>query len=247
MVKLPKIIFVTGTDTEVGKTWLTCTLVRYLRSCDLCVKAIKPFCSGPRDDVMSLLQANREYGSDSPDKLNPWYFREPLSPYACCLKEKKPFPVLSEVKDFILSQSEETDVLLVEGAGGIATPIGPGFLLGDIINEVAHQVVLTVPDKLGCLNHTVLSIQYLQKTFRDNEIFVCMSEIEPKISKKSLNHKIISDLLPSKTIGFLPFLTQIPDVDDFLEKKIKKPLAVFSEFGRLLVPSQKGDGPKEAQ
>lgn len=240
-----KIIFVTGTDTEVGKTWLSSALVRFFHSRNIHSYAVKPFCSGPRDDVIALDHANSDYGPLSLDCLNPWYFSEPLSPYACCLNQKQAYPKLNEVKEFILSKAAETNVLIVEGAGGITTPIGPDFLLSDLIKEVAHQVVLTIPDRLGCLNHTILSNQFLLNSFAEEDIFLCLSEIEPDISKKSLNQRILSELFPLKTIGFLPFLGQIPVAGDFLEKKIKKPLAVFSEFGSLLVPSQKGGGPKE--
>lgn len=241
----PGVLFVTGTDTHVGKTFVTCQLVSYMRSLGHRCFAIKPFCSGAPDDVLALQKVNQT--GDHPESLNinPYYFEDPLSPYACCLKDSLPFPSLNEATAFVRKAQTFTDILIVEGAGGLHTPIAPQFLLSDLIYTVSDAVLLVVDDKLGCLNHTLLTYNALKNHFKPNELSICITQSIPHSSKNSLNHKILSALYTPETIGFLPNLTKFSPNSKEVQKKIKKPLAVFSEFDRLFVPSAKGRVRKE--
>src|ERR1700722_15876817 len=115
-----KIIFVTGTDTGVGKTLLTALLLHHLRARGCRALAMKPFCSGGRADVR-LLQSLQP-GELSDAEMNPFYFKQPIAPLAASLGKRKKIP-LNLVVEKIRAVARKCDVLLVEGSGGLLVPL----------------------------------------------------------------------------------------------------------------------------
>ena len=79
--------FITGTDTSVGKTVLTALLARHLRERGVNAAALKPICSGRRDDARALRAAMN--GALTPDEINPWHFRAPMAPLLAARRERK--------------------------------------------------------------------------------------------------------------------------------------------------------------
>jgi dethiobiotin synthetase len=153
-----RVLFVTGTDTGVGKTFVTaCCLAHLLRS-GMSVRAVKPFCSGARTDAELLWELQgRELALDS---INPFYFKAPLAPWTAARLERK-LVRFDEALQFIREHREACDLLLIEGAGGLLSPLGEGFNAPDLIVELGAEVILVVPNKLGVLNHTLLTVEAL--------------------------------------------------------------------------------------
>src|ERR1035441_2833712 len=118
---MKRILFITGTDTGVGKTVLTALLAQFLRGRGVSVAALKPVCSGGRADSLALHQALG--GVLTLDEINPWHFRAVVAPaLAAKLEEKsvKLAPVLAHLH----ATQKKFDVTLVEGAGGLLSPLG---------------------------------------------------------------------------------------------------------------------------
>src|SRR5665213_1353000 len=117
-------LFITGTDTGVGKTVLTALLARFLRGRDFNVVALKPVCSGGREDALALHKALD--GALTLDEINPWHFRAAIAPSLAAKLEKQTLR-LAPVLAHIHAMREKSDVTLVEGAGGLLSPLGEDF------------------------------------------------------------------------------------------------------------------------
>lgn len=151
---MPRIIFITGTDTGVGKTVVTALLAHCARLAGREVAALKPFSTGDRSDA-EILGA---VCGLSPDAINPWHFPDPLSPWTAA-RQHGVRVSLEQALQFIRGHSR--DLVLVEGAGGVLSPLGEGFNSADLIRELGCQAVLVAANKLGVLNHALLSLRAL--------------------------------------------------------------------------------------
>src|SRR5580704_473436 len=116
--------FITGTDTGVGKTVLAALWVRYLRDKGRNAAALKPVCSGGRVDAR-MLHATMDNALPLAE-INPWHFRAPLAPRLAARREHKNIR-LAEVVDWIQAAQKRFDVLLIEGAGGLLSPLCGDF------------------------------------------------------------------------------------------------------------------------
>lgn len=156
---LGRIIFVTGTDTGVGKTLLTGLLLASLRQRGCHALAIKPFCSGGLGDVKLLraLQPNELAAAE----LNPFYYPEPVAPLVSARLHRRPV-ALEEVVDHVRRMAARCQVLLVEGAGGLLVPLGEGYSIADVIRALNCEVILVARNRLGTVNHTLLTLRALE-------------------------------------------------------------------------------------
>src|SRR5258708_17263219 len=149
-----KILFITGTDTGVGKTLLTAVLLCYLRGRGARALALKPFCSGGRADA-ELLHRLQE-GDLSLDEVNPFYFFEPVAPLVSVRRHNNHVPIVgvaqhirsiasrlasgdplqsSNLKNKRPKQTAE-NYLLIEGSGGLLVPLGEGYTVLDLITRL---------------------------------------------------------------------------------------------------------------
>ncbi len=147
-------IFITGTDTHVGKTYLSSLLLRELRREGRQPVPCKPVCSGSKDDLHTLLEA-----ADSdlhPEDITPYYYRTPLAPYAAASLEDRPFD-LSHAQRAVENLKPKGDFLLVEGAGGWEVPLAPGQNLSHLAVALELPVLLIIANRLGALNHAILT------------------------------------------------------------------------------------------
>jgi dethiobiotin synthetase len=161
-----KSIFITGTDTGVGKTAVACSLAAYLsvkKGRD--VGVMKPFESGGASaaqemtgDAWALKAA-----SGSPDEIrdiNPYNFKAPLAPEPAAMRENVDIDV-GLIMDGYRRLGDRHDVLIIEGAGGIFVPIRDGYFFSNLIADMGAPVVLVSRLTLGTINHTILSCHYL--------------------------------------------------------------------------------------
>lgn len=155
-------VFITGTDTGVGKTFFTSLLTRALRQEGIPAIALKPVASGDRADAATLAEA-----MDDPiplSKINPVYFSSPLSPYAASIMEKRPFPwdqLRSHWQDISSSYSGP---FLVEGIGGWRVPMDSTRTVREWAQELGLAVVIICRASLGTLNHTLLTVDSIRQT-----------------------------------------------------------------------------------
>lgn len=222
-----KIIFVTGTDTGVGKTLLTALSLHHLRESGCRALAMKPFCSGSRADV-ELLQSLQP-GELSDEEANPYYFLRPIAPLIAQRRQRKKIG-LREVVQRIRDVKKKCDQLVIEGSGGVFVPLGEGFMVADLIAEVGGKVVVVARNRLGTINHTLLTVEAL-KARRLRKISVVLMDGGKPDYSAGTNFKILRELL-GLPVTRLPFLgrsaTQIAVVKDCC-KKVKKTLAQILE------------------
>lgn len=174
----PALLYVTGTNTGVGKTTLCAQLLRRARDRGLVVGAMKPFCSGGRADAEAL-HALQTAGMTL-DEVNPFYFAEPVSPYVAAREENRRITETKAVK--AIDQALAKNIpLVVEGAGGVLSPLGDRFTLLDIIRQCPAKTCVVGMNILGVINAALLTYHALQATSADVR-FVLMSPAETDAS-----------------------------------------------------------------
>tara|TARA_B110000263_G_scaffold98476_1_gene86013 strand:- start:2589 stop:3284 length:696 start_codon:yes stop_codon:yes gene_type:complete len=156
-----KSIFITGTDTDVGKTCVTASIARLMHEQNIDVGVMKPFASGVdsssggiSDDVKILIEYSGV--SDKAETVNPYFFAIPSSPFDAS-KQLNVDIDLSLIYDTFKELSSKHDLVLVEGIGGILTPILNNFFLIDLIKKLDLETLIVTNSKTGSVNHTLLT------------------------------------------------------------------------------------------
>jgi dethiobiotin synthetase len=219
-----KIIFVTGTDTGVGKTIFTGLFVHHLRSAGIHALAMKPFCSGGRADVR-LLRAMQD-GELTEDEINPFYFAEPVAPLVSARQHKRVIS-LAEVVRKIKEIAARCECLLIEGSGGLLVPLGEKFMVADLIKRLDCEVIVVSQNRLGTINHTLLTVNAL-KNSGVKKITVALMETGRKDASAKTNGRILEELLKSIRLFGVEFLGKKANESGVLKKihkKVKKTLA----------------------
>ena len=152
-------LFLTGTDTGVGKTFTTALLTRALREAGLGSIALKPLCSGERSDVEILRAASEN--TLTLDETNPIWLQAPATPLVAAQLENRTLS-LDPLVDWFHKLSAKHPSLLVEGAGGWLVPITDSETLGDFAARLKLPVIVVVANRLGCLNHTLLTLESIR-------------------------------------------------------------------------------------
>ena len=199
---MKRTLFITGTSTDVGKTVLTTLLAQFLRERGVNVAALKPVCSGGRDDARKLHDALG--GVLTLDEINPWHFRAALAPTLAAKLEKKPV-TLAQVLAHIRAPQKKCGLLLLEGAGGLLSPLGENFNSRDLMVALRATPIIVAPNKLGAVNHILLTLEALPKNFRAKAQVVLMSPPKPDAATVS-NAKLLAQFSPAGKIFTLPWL-----------------------------------------
>jgi dethiobiotin synthetase len=224
---MKQMIFITGTDTGAGKTVLTALLARFLRACGVHAAALKPVCSGHRADARKIFAALD--GALPLDEINPWHFRAPLSPLLAARREKKSVK-LGQVLAHIRAQQRSFDILLIEGAGGLLGPLGKNFNSRDLIAALRATPVIVAQNKLGAVNHILLTLEALPKNARVKTRVVLMSPRKPDAATDS-NAKLLAEFLPAEKIFTLPWLGRNFSAAEVLKNaQVKQTLAALSQL-----------------
>ncbi|MEI6352019.1 MAG: dethiobiotin synthase [Verrucomicrobiota bacterium] len=153
-------LFITGTDTGVGKTFVSTLLVRGLRRAGLDTAAMKPICCGDRDDAEQLCAACD--GEISLNTINPVWFRTPAAPYTAAIVENRPVDLALIRETFQRLRSRHRS-LIVEGVGGWMVPIDRDYFVADLAAEFQLPVAVVVRNRLGALNHALLTVRDIER------------------------------------------------------------------------------------
>ena len=153
-------IFITGTDTDVGKTWLGCHLIKYLTTQGFDVAPRKPVESGGPNDAWKLASAANKQGQL--ELICPNRFKAPISPTRAARLENKAI-LLEQLKQQCLNQLQDNQLLYIEGAGGFLSPLCEDALNADLCVALSLPVILIAEDKLGCINHVLLSVEAIKQ------------------------------------------------------------------------------------
>jgi len=155
--------FITGTDTGVGKTYVTALLLAELRRRGVPAAAMKPIACGA-DGRNDARQFRALMQNEVPlDRLNPVYLRHPLAPSVAAKLEHRPINLRRIRADFRRLTAAYSPVL-VEGAGGLLVPIKRNYFIADLARELNLPVIIIARLGLGTLNHTLLTVRQAQAT-----------------------------------------------------------------------------------
>jgi dethiobiotin synthetase len=148
--------FVTGTDTDCGKTFVTALLVRAARAAGVDAVGAKPFCCGLREDVEILAEASG--GVETLDAINSLWWKTPAAPRACELVGE-PVADVSRALAGVRELAARHAQVFCEGAGGWLVPVTEDVTIAEFAVQLGWPVIVVVRNKLGALNHALLTVE----------------------------------------------------------------------------------------
>jgi dethiobiotin synthetase len=189
---------VTGTDTGVGKTFVTSGLLRFSRSIGIDSIGMKPICTGDHNDVRQILEA---CGSCEPEHLiNPVWYRTPVAPYSASIIEDRLID-LGSIRDAFGHLASRHSSVLVEGAGGIAVPILAHYDFRDLARDLGLNVIIVAANRLGVLNHARLTVEAIRAAGLKSSLIAMNSlQAESDISQ-STNLSVLENLVDVPVLG----------------------------------------------
>jgi dethiobiotin synthetase len=187
---------VTGTDTDAGKTHVSCLLLRWLAG-QGSAAGYKPVCSGGRGDAVALAAA-----SSPPcplDRVNPVWFQTPLAPLAASRIENRPVDFGALVGGFHLLASDY-DHIVVEGAGGWESPLAEGKTVADLAAALGLPVLVVVNNKLGAVNHAILTVRSILARGLRCAGLVLNHPHDTRSPASIVNRSLLEEFLPATPI-----------------------------------------------
>lgn len=197
--------FVTGTDTEVGKTFVTSALLHRLRGQRVRAVGMKPVAAGTNEngrneDVEALIAAS---GVEAPRELvNPYLFHPAIAPHIAAVEEGRSIDIDRIVDSFDTLRSL-ADAVLVEGVGGFCVPLGPHSDAADLAEQLALPVILVVGMRLGCINHALLTQQAIAARGLKLAGWVA-NRIDPTMTRVDENLAALTTRIDAPLLGVIP-------------------------------------------
>lgn len=207
---MPLTYFVTGTDTGVGKTTVSCALLKVAEKQGLTTLALKPVASGceqtaegwRNEDALALMQVMTE--PLTYDEVNPLAFPLPLSPHLAAEKAGRRVSITQLAGFCRGSLSRRAGFALVEGAGGWRVPLNEREMLSALPKALNLPVVLVVGLRLGCINHATLSAEAILRDGLKLAGWVG-NIVSPDMAALDENIATLKSLLPAPCLGVLPW------------------------------------------
>ena len=221
-----KAYFITGTDTGVGKTVITAGLAGSMRKLGVDVGVMKPIATGiPQKtgfkslDVGIIVEASRT--KDSEDLINPTFLPIPASPYDATKFLSLPVDMSLILTTFTKLLSFH-DVLLVEGIGGIMTPITKDFFVADMIKAMGIETIIVTRATLGTLNHTMMTYGVC-KDYGIKVKGLIINNSDEKGSAAEKNSPVtLHEITGLDILGVVPFIKDYNKIDTMIEMVGKK-------------------------
>ncbi len=202
--------FITGTDTEVGKTHVTCLLLKFLTQHQRSAIGFKPIAAGAEEafgqlvneDALNIMESSNVYAKY--EQINPICFEPPIAPHIAAQRANKVITQIELNHHYKEILSVGAEFTLVEGAGGWSLPINDTEYLSDWVKAREIPVILVVGMKLGCLNHTLLTIQALKAQGVKCAGWVA-NEIDPNMSEFDANLESLKKRIDAPLLAVAPF------------------------------------------
>ncbi|MBI4773067.1 MAG: dethiobiotin synthase [Deltaproteobacteria bacterium] len=204
-------LFITGTDTGVGKTFVSALLAAALKQRGISVGYMKALATGvPDRDAIpeDLAFVARMASLDASEDRCPLRFRRPMAPLTAALMEGcdvDPDVIRNAWKRLL----ERDEFLIVEGVGGVLVPLSDSFMVSDLMKEMGYPVLVVARPSLGTINHTLLTIEALRRRFIPVIGFVTSGAIDPGDEAAATSPAVIEDFS-----GGVPFLGHVSFCDD---------------------------------
>jgi dethiobiotin synthetase len=198
--------FLTGTDTAVGKTFITCALLHAARQRGLRAAALKPVAAGTdaaghNEDVEQIRAASTIVLPAS--IINPYCFSAAVAPHIAAAEENISIDFGRIVAACGVAASQ-TDLLVVEGVGGFCVPLGADGDSADLAVLLGLPVILVVGMRLGCINHALLTAEAIGRRKLKIAGWVA-NRIDPSMPRLEENLAVLNSRLPAPLLGVVPF------------------------------------------
>lgn len=196
-------VFITGTDTEIGKTAVTAGLATALKQRGQNVGVMKPVAAGSRADAIILQKS--AHIPDTLDEINPIYLENPLSPNVAAQIESKTLDI-DQIKTTYNSLAKRHNIMLVEGVGGLLVPLLDTYSVADLIVQLNLPIIIVARAALGTINHTLLTIEAAQKR-NLNIIGIIYNTVSPHVNHTAAqtSPEIITRISQIPSLGTLPY------------------------------------------
>ena len=201
--------FITGTDTGIGKTFVTCILMHFINSQQRKAIGMKPIAAGidrvngqtANEDVLLL---NNECSSElSLEEINTYSFTEPIAPHIAAKKNKIEID-FNKIKLHAENLKKQTDFLFIEGAGGYLVPLNEKKTIADLVDVLKIPIIVVVGIKLGCINHSLLTVEAILS--RGQKIFGWVANIvDEDMLVADENISSLKQRIKQPLIGTIPF------------------------------------------
>lgn len=201
--------FVTGTDTGIGKTWVSVALLHALKLSGRTAIGMKPIASGcertskglRNEDAVQLLQASMP--PVAYDRINPYAFEPPIAPHIAA-RDAGVNIDLDYLAQLHADLSKEAECVVVEGVGGWLVPLGPDLTVADLAVRLGLPVILVVGMRLGCLNHALLTAESIRSTGLPLAGWVA-NVIDPSMVALQENMRALENRLSAPFLGVIPY------------------------------------------
>lgn len=209
MARKPTGIFVTGTDTGVGKTLVSVSLVKALVKHGLRVSAMKPIASGSERTPAGLRNADALALAAAANvaapytAINPYCFEPAISPHIAAEEAGIDVDMCVIRRNYELLASG-ADVVVVEGAGGWYAPMSPSLAMSDLPKSLGIPVLLVVGLRLGCLSHALLTKRAIEAEGAEFAGWVA-NAIDPLLERRAQNLSSLEHRLGGEPLSLFPF------------------------------------------
>ena len=211
-------VFLTGTDTGVGKTFITEGIASFFHQRGIRVGVMKPVESGcecsvnglhPHDGVFLQKMSS---STDDLDKIVPYRLEHPLTPSVAAKLENVVID-LKSIQNIYQQREDQYDLMLVEGVGGLLAPLYKRSTSVDLIRLLDIPLIVVARNALGTINHTLLTVEHArQKGLAVFGVILNCCSSDPDVSVET-NHEVIRELSGVPFLGKVPFLAQTEETD----------------------------------
>lgn len=220
---MPRGVFITGTDTGVGKTAIAAGVAMRLKGEGIDVGVMKPIETGGRIDGKFLREAAGV--ADDISLVTPYLFRHPLAPMASAEIEGITID-LSRIEKAFKCLSTLHQFMVVEGIGGLMVPIRDGIFLSDLIVRLGMPALIVARGSMGTINHTLLTVEYARsKGIKIGGLIINMSKKEIGLQEDS-SIKLLKRLSGIDKIYIVPFVEGL-DIENGRSGRLKE---IFSKI-----------------
>ena len=186
----PMSLFVTGTNTDVGKTYITRLMIESLRRDGVDAVGYKPVSCGGLEDSEILAEAS---GGLDVDLVNPVQLINAVAPHVACQLENRKID-LQQIIDGYLKLATQHEVVLVEGAGGWEVPVSKNISMSDVAKELGLPVLLVTANQLGAINHSLLTVNAIRNKGLECACIVLNQLVDELDTAMITNKSVIAEL-----------------------------------------------------
>ncbi|MGA0899601.1 MAG: dethiobiotin synthase [Luteolibacter sp.] len=179
-------LFVTGTNTDVGKTYITRLIIEGLRQQGLDAVGYKPVSCGGLEDTEILAQVS---GGLDADVVNPVQLLNAVAPHVACQLENREIDPKQLIEGYEKLAAKH-DVVLVEGAGGWEVPLRSDYSMSDLAAELGLPVLLVAANQLGAINHSLLSVNAIRSKGLECRCIV-LNQLEDELDTAMITNKTV--------------------------------------------------------